>query len=179
MAHLTIPVWFFKTYAALHRQTQDCWLSISKLLVSASRDIWEYFTHFRTSINIQWDWVTRIDLHISSLCRTCKEWGDIVLSSSFDSEKSWLSEPWASVAPHPPELILNQLLRHVRGFEHSHRLTESSSHGKLSPSALTNVSFNRDCYRASKHPPLLWVIEVWWCEPSKASKSWEISHDYH
>lgn len=99
------------------------------LPVSASRDIWEYFTHFRTSINIQWDWVTRIDLHISSLCRTCKEWGDVVLISSFDSEKSWLSEPWASVAPHPPELILNQLLRHIQGFEHSQRLTKSSSHG--------------------------------------------------
>ena len=26
-------------------------------------------------------------------------------------------------APHPPELILNRLLRHVQGFEHSHRLT--------------------------------------------------------
>lgn len=102
--------------------------------------------------------LTRIDLHISSLCRTCKEWGDIMLISSFDSEKSWLSELWASVAPHPPELILNQLLRHVQGFERSHRLTKSSSHGKFSPSALTNVSFNRDCYRASKHPPLLWVI---------------------
>lgn len=149
-----------------------CYLFLNCLFpVSASRDIWEYFTHFRTSINIQWDWVTRIDLHISSLCRTCKEWGDIVLISSFDSEKSWLSEPWASVAPHPPKLILNQLLRHVHGFEHSHRLTESSSH------------------RLPHHQLLLMyhLIEtatglpntLHGCELCKGSKSWEILHDYH
>lgn len=129
MARLTISVWLFKIFAVLHRQTPYCLLSVSKLPVSALRDIWEYFTHFRTSINIQWDWVTRIDLHIFPLCRTCKEWGYIVLISSFDSEKSWLSEPWASVAPHPPELILNHLLRHIQSFEHSHRFTKGFSHG--------------------------------------------------
>lgn len=110
---------FFLIYPNLHRQTQYCRLSISKLPVSASRAIWEYFTRLRTSINIQWDWVTRIDLHISSLCRTCKEWGNVVLISSFDSEKSWLLELWASVTPHPPELILHPLLRHIQDFEHS------------------------------------------------------------
>lgn len=145
-------------HAVLHRQHQSCQLSISKLPASASGDIWEYFTRFRTSINIQWVWVTRIDLHISSLCRTCKERRDVVLISSFDSEKSWLSEPWASVAPHPPELILNQLLRHVQGFEHSQRLTKTSSCVLSHPSALTNATFNRGCYWITKEPPLLLVI---------------------
>ena len=178
MAHLTISVWLFKIFLpCTDKLGTASYLFPSCLFQDIERDIWEYFTRFSTSINIQWDWVTRIDLHIFHLCRTCKEWGYIVLISSFDSEKSWLSEPWASVAPHPPELILNHLLRHIQSFEHSHRFTESFSHGHSCHEFLLMYHLIET---AIGFLNILHCCELSKCDKlSKGSKFWEIFLYYH